>query len=350
MFANGGRSQHLHHSWRHGGGRRGFGVGNACRRSLPAAVRSDPRLHRSHDRGAGIVQPDGRAVVQVYIPSAALLERLLFQAFEQAPTPRTTNIVIAGGPLIECADVNRDGFVSPLDALLVINHLNAAGPARSLGDSRTAAHLDVNSDGVVSPIDALLIINFLNAGSRSDIAGEGERESLAAVGTGAMYGGLPGDPTSSHTIVNATSTWLPVSLPSEILVTGLRKSGVRTDGHATYRPREPVPIPSVIAMARPGEEVNYALRFAAEAPRDAVTLDDALSDIADDLSVALQSSRGGRVGCRGRIVRPAGLVENVLTCINCRDSAGHHIDGSWLDHTITSFVRPACDDRNAVLT
>ncbi|MHB8969759.1 MAG: dockerin type I domain-containing protein [Pirellulaceae bacterium] len=49
--------------------------------------------------GQGIVQPDGRAVVQVYIPSADLLQRLIMQAFEQAPTPRTTNIEIFGAPL-----------------------------------------------------------------------------------------------------------------------------------------------------------------------------------------------------------------------------------------------------------
>ena len=49
--------------------------------------------------GQGIVQPDGRAVVQVYISSANLLQRLIMQAFEHAPTPRTTNIEIAGVPL-----------------------------------------------------------------------------------------------------------------------------------------------------------------------------------------------------------------------------------------------------------
>ena len=49
--------------------------------------------------GQGIVQPDGRAVVQVYISSANLLQRLIMQAFEHAPTPRTTNIEIVGVPL-----------------------------------------------------------------------------------------------------------------------------------------------------------------------------------------------------------------------------------------------------------
>ena len=54
-------------------------------------------------------------------------------------------------------DVNRDGIVSPLDALIIVNHLNSK--------VRTyKAELDVNTDKVISPLDILLVINCLNKG------------------------------------------------------------------------------------------------------------------------------------------------------------------------------------------
>ncbi len=67
-------------------------------------------------------------------------------------------------------DVNSDSFVAPLDALIVINHLNTSEP--NSVDQLGPEHLfvDVNGDCVISPLDALLIINELN----SNAAGEGE--------------------------------------------------------------------------------------------------------------------------------------------------------------------------------
>lgn len=74
--------------------------------------------------------------------------------------------------------MNRDGYVAPLDALLVINYLNTA-EANSL-----TAPLDINQDWFVSPLDALLVINYLNGYSArstsSDANGEsGEGESAS---------------------------------------------------------------------------------------------------------------------------------------------------------------------------
>jgi VCBS repeat-containing protein len=76
-------------------------------------------------------------------------------------------------------DVNADTHISPVDALLVINELNTAG-TRTLtgnggepppinegeGESPAPVYYDVNNDGHVSPVDALMVINALN--------GEGE--------------------------------------------------------------------------------------------------------------------------------------------------------------------------------
>ena len=65
-------------------------------------------------------------------------------------------------------DVSGDGAVSPIDALLIITHLNSNGPG-PVPSGSGAPYLDVNADGFVSAIDALFVINRLNTGN-----GEGE--------------------------------------------------------------------------------------------------------------------------------------------------------------------------------
>jgi len=72
---------------------------------------------------------------------------------------------------VDPVDVNRDGLVTPLDALLIINALNQPGAPQSTADLSAAsfsAHsvdtrLDVNGDAHATPLDALIVINRLNA-------------------------------------------------------------------------------------------------------------------------------------------------------------------------------------------
>ena len=72
--------------------------------------------------------------------------------------------------------MNGDGLVTPLDALLVINHANTYGveAAGSAGDLQSLGSdaYDVNRDGLITPWDVLLVINALN--SASPDLGEGE--------------------------------------------------------------------------------------------------------------------------------------------------------------------------------
>ena len=99
-------------------------------------------------------------------------------------------------------DVDSDTFVSPIDALLVINYLNAGLPAKLEGVPSGPPFRDVNNDGFVSPIDALLVINYLH---RAD-AGEGERAAPQdRVSRTADRSGLPD--------VNLRCYSLPVGLP-----------------------------------------------------------------------------------------------------------------------------------------
>jgi pimeloyl-ACP methyl ester carboxylesterase len=64
---------------------------------------------------------------------------------------------------VEPRDVNRDGSISPVDALIVINDLNSKGPRALVGlPLSDSFYIDVNGDGSVSPVDALVVINWLN--------------------------------------------------------------------------------------------------------------------------------------------------------------------------------------------
>jgi len=76
-------------------------------------------------------------------------------------------------------DVNADGFVSPIDALLVINDLNIAGSRLLAVPPLTAPgqvqFLDVNGDQFLSPVDALEVINYLNLSLPDSDEGEGEQ-------------------------------------------------------------------------------------------------------------------------------------------------------------------------------
>ncbi len=72
-------------------------------------------------------------------------------------------------------DVNADGFISPIDVLLIINYLNGDGdPFLPSSGIIPQPFLDPTGDELVSPLDVLTVINYLNANSGG---GQGEGES-----------------------------------------------------------------------------------------------------------------------------------------------------------------------------
>ena len=73
-------------------------------------------------------------------------------------------------------DVNRDEGVTAVDALAIINYLNAYG-AGPVGEGDPSYGYDVNSDGFVTSLDALLVINELNAISTSTTGTVGNEPS-----------------------------------------------------------------------------------------------------------------------------------------------------------------------------
>ncbi|QDV25787.1 Ig-like domain-containing protein [Aureliella helgolandensis] len=69
-------------------------------------------------------------------------------------------------------DVNGDGYISPSDALQVINLLNSESTEE--GDMAR----DTNGDGHVSPIDALLVINRLNANAAASVSNLSDAQAI----------------------------------------------------------------------------------------------------------------------------------------------------------------------------
>ncbi len=120
-------------------------------------------------------------------------------------TSSTTNSVggssLLGGTTIHNAadplDVNGDGVVSALDALILIDHLLAPTP-----DTSTAYFMDVNGDGAISPADLLAVIDFLHtAGPQSAVA-----TSQAAAAADAAIGQLVATPAAATVAVSSAAT------------------------------------------------------------------------------------------------------------------------------------------------
>ncbi|MGB7344632.1 MAG: GEVED domain-containing protein [Pirellulaceae bacterium] len=93
---------------------------------------------------------------------------------------QTINIVGGSGEFIQnpkmAADVNDDGDLSPLDALLVMNRLALqAQNAQGEDAPNQQYYLDVSGNGELSPLDALMVLNALSdarAASQSSAQGE----------------------------------------------------------------------------------------------------------------------------------------------------------------------------------
>ncbi len=60
-------------------------------------------------------------------------------------------------------DVDGDGYVTPLDPLIIINYINSHGSGPiTQGEGESGIDLDVDGDGHVSPLDILIVINAIN--------------------------------------------------------------------------------------------------------------------------------------------------------------------------------------------
>jgi len=106
-------------------------------------------------------------------------------------------------------DVNNDGHVSAIDALLVINQLNGVGRGSGEGENNFNYYPDTSGDGRVSALDALLVINYLNNRSLASGEGEGEGESAPEVTS-------QGASSNRSTLSQRKSESLVTDLPAEL--------------------------------------------------------------------------------------------------------------------------------------
>ena len=72
------------------------------------------------------------------------------------------------------ADVNADGLVSPIDALLIMNRLGATTLAEGEQVGGSTLFLDTNGSGSLTALDALFVINRLTSSNRQALTAEGE--------------------------------------------------------------------------------------------------------------------------------------------------------------------------------
>lgn len=121
------------------------------------------QLARSGSNNSGTqVNYTGSAQAKYFLKLSGTNPQVDFEAIvtPDGNPPATPSWQNASNPL----DANNDHFVTPNDALVVINLLNSLGAGDLASRSvPTTMLVDTNGDGTLSPVDALLVINHLNS-------------------------------------------------------------------------------------------------------------------------------------------------------------------------------------------
>ena len=149
------------------------------------------RLTQSPTLGRVTLNSDGTFT---YVPNAGTLKGAVdtfrYEAVDilgAVSTAATVNVTITNPPPpkhqnpITPLDVNADGFISPIDVLLIVNFLNFSGASSVsvVGIPDPPPYRDVNGNNFIDPLDVLEVINFINArGNRG--AGEGEGATVSS--------------------------------------------------------------------------------------------------------------------------------------------------------------------------
>ena len=121
-------------------------------------------------RDVVIVDENSDMVAQYNLTVNNLAETTNFAALKQLFID--TAVTPAESPWqspVEKLDVDFDGVIAPLDALLVINNLGVhPGGVLPISMANRSPYVDPTGDGVVAPQDALFVINHLNFLSELD--------------------------------------------------------------------------------------------------------------------------------------------------------------------------------------
>jgi hypothetical protein len=157
-------------------------------------------------------------------------DTLLFQPPAPVPVQRirynVASVTIGSGASGESAfrqnailptDVNGDGFVTPIDALLIINQVSRFGREGETVATGQAWFSDVNNDEQVNPQDALLVINHLGA---------------------ARNGGVPTDVKQISKLTPSSNGLIPIDSPEklkEVMNRRFQGGGASGEGESSLR-------------------------------------------------------------------------------------------------------------------
>lgn len=128
-------------------------------------------------RGQAVPQGDGTVL---YLPNAGFVgvDRFQYQVTDddgRISNTATVTVQVASSRLQNpnrFSDVNADGFVTPIDALLIINLLGREGLAEIpvIVDDQGPEFYDVNGDSLITAADALAVLNNLAILNNSTVA------------------------------------------------------------------------------------------------------------------------------------------------------------------------------------
>ena len=140
-------------------------------------------------RGTVMLNPNGTFT---YTPGPTALfgstDTFTYRAIDAfgAASPQTTVTITIGrapAPAYQNPsqqwDVNADGFISPIDVLILVNLLNSRGSSIPVaGLPGPPDYVDVNGDNFVTPLDVLAVVDKINS-----MSGSGEGEQFVGINT-----------------------------------------------------------------------------------------------------------------------------------------------------------------------
>ncbi|TWT52105.1 dockerin type I domain-containing protein [Allorhodopirellula solitaria] len=154
-------------------------------------------------------------------------------------------------------DVNHADGVTAVDALTIINYLNAYG-AGPVGEGDPAFGYDVNNDGFVTSLDALLVINELNAisaGATGTVNNEPSSEPDPNSDTPDASSRIANDPVVPVETQLPRVSPLRRSASQDLAIASLMElSGSKVSGHSSDSIDETVAVISIEIPDRHGDE------------------------------------------------------------------------------------------------
>ena len=193
------------------------------------------------------------------------------------PPPAGPHYYNAVDPL----DVNGDGIITALDALIIINDLNAGhGGTLSAQSGLGNEWVDVNDDGLLTAIDALDIINDLNSAAAAALASPAVAsaavDSVLAAPAAAGAGSVSPAVTSNAVDVGPLAFALAAApLPASTAAAGLAAASPAS-GPAAGSPTGAAASHTNPATATSGAGAGGGSRPAATPNRNNVTAADSL--------------------------------------------------------------------------